>query len=98
MNKPNPIILLSTIALLAGARTVWALQPLEEFVQAARTHHPANQEAEASREGAEAQAGEVLGRALPALSAAGGYTRNQWEVSVGTLALSRRTRSMAPWP
>jgi outer membrane protein TolC len=60
-----------------------ALQPLDLFVQAARSHNPGNREAEANRAQAEAQAGEVLGRALPGFSAVGSYTRNQREVAFG---------------
>jgi outer membrane protein TolC len=60
-----------------------ALQPLDEFVVGAQAHDPANEEAHADQAAADARAGETLGRALPALSAAGTYTRNQWEVSLG---------------
>src|SRR5205814_1414264 len=67
-----------------------ALQPLEEFVRAARAHHPANREASASKASAEAQADEALGRVLPGISASGAYSRNEWEVSVGGLALVPR--------
>jgi outer membrane protein TolC len=91
VNKPNQIVLLF-VASLAWARPARALQPLDEFVRAARAHHPANQEAQATRAAAEHQAGEALGRALPALSAAGSYLRNQWEVSVGTLSLVPRNQ------
>jgi outer membrane protein TolC len=72
------------------APRAWGLQPLEEFVRGARAHHPANREAAANRAGAEAQADEALGRALPALSASAVYTRNQWEVAFGGLTVVPR--------
>jgi len=81
-------------ALLLGvvlwAPRAWALQPLEVFVRGARAHDPANREAAANRQGAEAQADEALGRALPSLSASATYTRNQWEVAFGGLLVVPR--------
>ena len=49
----------------------------------ARAHNPQNEEARANRAGAARTGDQALGRALPGLSAAGTYTRNQWEVSFG---------------
>jgi outer membrane protein TolC len=74
---------LFVVAALAWAPPARALQPLDEFVRGARAHHPANEEAREDAAAADARAGEALGRALPALSAAATYTRNQWEVTVG---------------
>jgi outer membrane protein TolC len=78
---------LSGFALFAAAftwsRPARALQPLEEFVRGARAHNPVNEAARAERAAAGARAGEALGRALPALSAAGTYTRNEREVAIG---------------
>jgi outer membrane protein TolC len=71
------------VAAVATSLPARALQPLDEFVVGARAHDPANEEAHADQAAADARAGETLGRALPALSAAGTYTRNQWEVSIG---------------
>ena len=59
-------------------------------MRAARAQNAVNHEALANRAGADARADEALGRALPALSAAAAYTRNQWDVSVGGLALLPR--------
>jgi outer membrane protein TolC len=73
----------SLLVPLGWAPPALALQPLEQFVKAARSHNPSNREAEANRAQAEAQAGESLGRALPGFSAAGSYTRNQREVAFG---------------
>ena len=95
MNKPADIVrsfpvhfirlLLPICGLLAWSSPAHALQPLDEFVRGARAHNPSNREATANREGADARAGEAFGRALPGLSAAATYTRNQWEVSFGGL-------------
>jgi outer membrane protein TolC len=78
------------LSVLGWSSSAWALQPLGEFVQAARTHNPANHEAQANRDGAAALAGEALGRALPALSASATYTRNQREVSFGGMQVTPR--------
>ena len=83
------MLLIGLGGLLWSPRT-WALQPLDEFVRGARAHDPANREAAANRAGAEAQADEALGRALPGLSASATYTRNQWEVSFGGLTVLPR--------
>ena len=74
----------------AGRLRAQALQPLDDFVRGARAQSPANREAVANREGAEARADEAFGRALPGVSAAGTYTRNQWEVSFGELKVLPR--------
>lgn len=86
MTKPILLLLPLTVA-LTWTPPAHALQPLDDFIRGARTHHPANQEAAATRTAAEAQAGEALGHALPALSASGSYTRNQYEVTFGTLTM-----------
>jgi outer membrane protein TolC len=77
-----PTVLLA-VAALAWSRPARALQPLDEFVRGARAHNPVNDEARAEQAAADARAGEALGRALPAISAAGAYTRNQREVAIG---------------
>lgn len=71
------------LAALAGSPAAHALQPLEEFVRGARAHNPVNEEAQAEHAALEARSGEALGRALPALSASGTYTRNEREVAFG---------------
>ncbi len=68
---------------LAWASPARALQPLEEFVWGAQAHNPVNEEARAQRTAADARSSEALGRALPAISASGTYTRNEREVSFG---------------
>ncbi|HEY8923905.1 MAG TPA: TolC family protein, partial [Polyangia bacterium] len=49
----------------------------------------------ARRAGAEAQADEALGRALPGVSASASYTRNQWEVAFGGLTVVPRDQREA---
>src|SRR5262252_107615 len=71
------------VATLAWSPRARALQPLDEFVRGAHAHDPINDEARADHAAADARAGEALGRALPAITAAGTVSRNQWEVTVG---------------
>lgn len=78
---------LPLVGLLAWPPPAHALQPLEVFVRGARVQSPANHEAAASRAAAEARASESFGRALPGISAAASYTRNQWQVEFGGLAV-----------
>jgi outer membrane protein TolC len=82
MRTAFPTVLL-LVAALAWSRPARALQPLDEFVRGARAHNPVNDEARAEQAAADARAGETLGRALPAISAVGTISRNQWEVVVG---------------
>lgn len=78
---------LPLLGLLGWSSQARALQPLDEFVRGARAQSPVNQEAVANSAAAEARASEAAGRALPGLSAAATYTRNQWEVEFGGLAV-----------
>jgi len=70
-------------AAIAWSPPAHALQPLDDFLRGARAHNPVNEEARAEHAAADAQAGEALGRALPAISASGTYTRNEREVVLG---------------
>jgi outer membrane protein TolC len=81
------LVSIPLLGTLAWSPAALALQPIDAFVRGARSHNPVNREASANRAGAEARADEAFGRALPGLSAAASYTRNQWEVSLGGLAL-----------
>lgn len=56
-----------------------ALQPLDAFLQAARSGSADNAEARAAARQSGAEAGVALGRALPRLSLQGSYTVNQFE-------------------
>jgi outer membrane protein TolC len=78
------------VILLLWSPAARALQPLDEFVRGARAHNPVNREAVAARDSADARADEAFGRALPGLVATASYTRNQWDVNVGGLALLPR--------
>ncbi len=59
-------------------------------MRGARTQSPVNREAAANSAVADARASETLGHALPGLSAAASYTRNQWDVEFGGLAVLPR--------
>jgi outer membrane protein TolC len=59
-----------------------ALQPLQVFAVAARSHSPDAQEAQANLAQQDAQADVALGRVLPGVSAQGAYTRNQYASSI----------------
>jgi outer membrane protein TolC len=58
-----------------------ATQPLEEFLEQSKTHSFDAREVEATLRQREAEAESAFGRLLPALSARGVYTRNQYEVA-----------------
>src|SRR5215470_7742395 len=75
---------LSLTILTLFTASAHALQPLEEFVTAARVKAPDNQEAKASREVLDADNDVAWGRVLPGVTAQGTYTRNQYE-SIVTL-------------
>jgi outer membrane protein TolC len=92
--KPTmkPIAFVPLLAISIASSTAHALQPLDEFVRGARAHNPANHEAAANHAGADARADEAFGRALPALSAAATYTRNQWDVNFGGLEVTPRNQ------
>ncbi len=66
---------------LAPARAR-ALQPLETFIESARTKNPDNLEAAANTRQREAEAEVATGRLLPSANVQGIYTRNQYEAIV----------------
>src|SRR6202165_4268540 len=55
-----------------------ALQPIEVFAAAARSHNPDSLEAQANVSQQDAQALTALGRVLPGVSANGTYARNEF--------------------
>lgn len=85
--------LLTGIALLLGSPTVWALQPLGDFLAKAH-NHPDNREALATVAQREAEASSALGRLLPSFAAQGTYTRNQYEVA---LSMGDRRVTVQPY-
>jgi outer membrane protein TolC len=91
----KPMMLRLTGVLLAAcAPAALALQPLEQFIEAAKKQNPDNAEAVAGMEQQAALADATLGRALPSVSARGTYTRNQYQVALGPLpafGLNERT-------
>ncbi len=70
--------------LLSGSRQALATQPLQAFIERAQTQSFDAREGVATTTQREAEADASLGRILPAFSARGVYTRNQYE-AVATL-------------
>ena len=75
------IVLSATLLSLPAS----ALQPLDAFIESARSFSPDDAEAAAAREQAAAAADVNLGRALPTVSARATYTRNQYQVALGPI-------------
>jgi outer membrane protein TolC len=76
---------LALAALLSSAANpakVLALQPLDTFVRAAKRANHANREAAAASTQREAEAQVAKAGIYPVFSAAGSYTRNQYEVAL----------------
>ena len=73
------IALVTTLGLTSG--TAHATQPLEEFIEKAKSQSFDAREVAATLKQRESEADAALGRILPALSARGVYTRNQYPVS-----------------
>ncbi len=75
------IAALAAVTVFALATEAQATQPLEEFLNESKTHGFDAREVEATLRQREAESRVALGRLLPALSARGVYTRNQYEVA-----------------
>ncbi|HKO89976.1 MAG TPA: TolC family protein, partial [Polyangiaceae bacterium] len=67
---------------LLSTTTAFALQPIADFVRGAEATHPELLEAAAVRAQRKAEQQGATWRLLPSFSAAGSYTRNQYEVAV----------------
>lgn len=67
------------LAGLAMPRPAWALQPLGDFLSAARKNASVNRELTEVLAQRDGEADQAWGRILPALTARGQYTRNQYE-------------------
>jgi outer membrane protein TolC len=74
--KPIRLIVLVAFA-VSVAWPALAVQPLDQFVAAARRQNPDALEARANLDQAQARTGAALGRELPGLFTRGSYTRNQ---------------------
>ncbi len=68
--------------LALGARPALATQPLDTFLEHAKTQSFDTREADATEHQRAAEADSALGRLTPAISARGVYSRNQEEVAV----------------
>jgi outer membrane protein len=73
--------LLAIAACAAPARPAFALQPVTEFLEHARTWNPQNRAAHATAVQRDEEVAVSTGSLLPSLSAQGTYTRNQYEVA-----------------
>ncbi len=67
---------------LCWASSALALQPLGDFVRGAEATHPELQEAGAMRAQRKAEQDGATWRLLPTFTAAGSYTRNQYQVDI----------------
>jgi outer membrane protein TolC len=77
----SPKVILALVGLVLASRAR-ALQPLEAFLDGARTSSPDNAEARAARRQLGAEAEGALGRALPRLTLRGTYSRNQFDTTL----------------
>src|SRR5499433_486902 len=80
-NARRPMLPWIAVPMLA-ATPAMALQPLDEFIAAARERNPDAQQARANLDEQNAAADFSLGKQLPGVSARGTYTRNQYEVQL----------------
>lgn len=71
----------ASLSVLLVSASAAATQPLEDFLQRAKTHSFDAREAGASEQQRQAEADAAFGRLTPSLSARGVYTRNQEEVA-----------------
>jgi len=76
---------LAVSAAMLAAEPAFALQPVTEFLEHARTWNPQNRAARATTASTDAQVSVSTGSLLPSFSASGTYTRNQYEVTTAAL-------------
>ena len=80
-----PLGALLAFGCVLSARPAFALQPVTEFLQHAKTWNPQNRAAHATTSQRDAEVGVSRGNYLPSFAANGIYTRNQYEVTTGSL-------------
>jgi outer membrane protein TolC len=87
LHRPGRLLgaLLAIAACTAPAGHAFALQPVTEFLDHARTWNPQNRAAHATAAQRDAEVAVSTGSLLPSLSAQASYTRNQAEVNTGSL-------------
>jgi outer membrane protein TolC len=82
-----PVSVVLTFAVLSlGPRSASALQPVSDFLEHAKTWNPQNRAAHATTDQRDAEFDVQTGNLLPNFSAAGTYTRNQYEVTTAAIA------------
>jgi outer membrane protein TolC len=81
-HRSSPLSLACVLFLSLIPAKVIALQPVDTFVRAARRANHSNREAEATKSQRMAEAQVAKGGLYPVFSAAGTYTRNQYEVAL----------------
>jgi outer membrane protein TolC len=78
--------MLAITACTVPARHAFALQPVTDFLEHARTWNPQNRAAHATAAQRDAEVAVSTGSLLPSLSAQASYTRNQHEVTTQSLS------------
>jgi len=76
---------LAVSAATLATEPAFALQPVTEFLEHARTWNPQNRAARATTASTDAQVSVSTGSLLPNFSASGTYTRNEYEVTTAAL-------------
>ncbi len=79
--------LLALAVCTAPARTAFALQPVTEFLEHARTWNPQNRAAHATAVQRNEEISVSTGNLLPNLSAQGSYTRNEFPLTFGGIVI-----------
>jgi outer membrane protein TolC len=89
LHRPDRLLgaLLAMAACTASARQAFALQPVTEFLEHARTYNPQNRAAHATAVQRDAEVAVSTGSLLPSLSAQGTYTRNEYPVAFAGIVI-----------
>jgi outer membrane protein TolC len=83
--SPRLVAAVVVLAASSAPKAAFALQPVSDFLAHAEGWNPQNRAAAATSEQRDAEISVQTGSLLPALTAKGSYTRNQYEVTTGAL-------------
>jgi outer membrane protein len=83
----------ATAACTFSGHSAFALQPVTEFLEHAKTWNPQNRAAQATTSQRDAEVAVSTGSLLPNFSATGTYTRNEYEVTTAALIPPSSTMS-----